>query len=86
MPVWDRAILVHVAKIGYARPPAFEQFAAEQYPMEKRIAYAMRHKNVLREAQRAEGLDPDKIPEDMWRVSEKEARTRRAGVRAKSRL
>ena len=49
--------------IGYGRRPDFELYAPDQWSHEQRIAHVMKHNPVLREAQKKEGLNPDKIPE-----------------------
>lgn len=57
------AILIKVATIGYGREPEFEPHAPDQPTMQQRIAYALRHDRVFREAARAENIDPDKTPD-----------------------
>ncbi|KAH9899426.1 NUDIX hydrolase domain-like protein [Cubamyces lactineus] len=57
------SILIEVAKIGYAREPDFEAYAPGQPTTLQRIAYALRHDPIFREAERAEGIDPDKTPD-----------------------
>jgi len=57
------AMLIRVAIIGYGRQPDYELFAHDQWTHEQRIAYVMRHNDILREAQEKEGLDPDRIPD-----------------------
>ena len=57
------AILIRVAIIGYGRQPEYELYAAGQWSQEQRIAYVMKNNPILREAQKKEGLNPDKIPE-----------------------
>ena len=58
-----RAILIHVATIGYGRAPEFPSRAPAQYLMEERIRYALKHKEVFREAMKKENIDPDSIPD-----------------------
>ncbi|KAI0796437.1 NUDIX hydrolase domain-like protein [Irpex lacteus] len=55
------AILIWVAMIGYGRRPDFELFAPGQWSHEQRLAYAMKHNPILREAQKKEGINPDKV-------------------------
>ncbi|KAI0371495.1 hypothetical protein BV20DRAFT_941868 [Pilatotrama ljubarskyi] len=57
------AILIKVATIGYGREPDFEPYAPGQPTMQQRIAHALRYDAVFREAERAEGIDPDKTPD-----------------------
>lgn len=57
------AILIRVASIGYGQEPDFEPYAPEQPTMEQRIAYALKYDPVFREAEIAEGIDPDKTPD-----------------------
>ena len=59
----DRAILIRVASIGYAHEPDFEPYAPDQPTMQQRIAHALQHDPVFREAELAEGIDPDKTPD-----------------------
>ncbi len=58
--------------------------------MEQRIAYALRYDPVFREAERAEGIDPDKTPEpwslvDSAQPDAKVKRRLRAGRRLRVR-
>ncbi|RPD67402.1 hypothetical protein L227DRAFT_538534 [Lentinus tigrinus ALCF2SS1-6] len=57
------AILIRVASIGYGQEPDFALWAPDQPTMEQRIAYALRHDPMFRDAEREEGIDPDKTPE-----------------------
>ncbi|KAI0355435.1 hypothetical protein OH77DRAFT_1424933 [Trametes cingulata] len=57
------AILIKVATIGYGREPDFEPYAPGQPTTQQRIAHALRHDPVFREAELAEGIDPDKTPD-----------------------
>ncbi|KAI0774717.1 NUDIX hydrolase domain-like protein [Trametes elegans] len=57
------SILIRVATIGYGRDPEFEPYAPGQPTMQQRIAHALRYDPIFREAERAEGIDPDKIPD-----------------------
>ena len=52
-----------MATVGYAREPEFAYVAPGQYPMDVRIAYALKTKQRFREAMRKEGIDPDKVPD-----------------------
>ncbi|KDQ63951.1 hypothetical protein JAAARDRAFT_682725, partial [Jaapia argillacea MUCL 33604] len=56
------SILIRVSTIGYAQEPEFQVSSPDQPTMEERIVYALRHDANLLEAQRQEGLDPDKVP------------------------
>ncbi|KAI9057635.1 hypothetical protein FKP32DRAFT_1762267 [Trametes sanguinea] len=56
------SILIEVASIGYGREPDFEPYAPGQPTWQQRIAHALRYDSVFREAERAEGIDPDKTP------------------------
>ncbi|EIW61421.1 uncharacterized protein TRAVEDRAFT_162575 [Trametes versicolor FP-101664 SS1] len=56
-------ILIKVATIGYGREPEFEPYAPDEPNMQQRIAHALRHDPVFREAARAESIDPDKTPD-----------------------
>ena len=49
--------------VGYGRQPDYELFAPGQLTREQRLAYAMKHNEVLRQAQKEEGLDPDEVPD-----------------------
>lgn len=49
--------------IGYGRQPDFELFGPNQWTHEQRIAYVMKYNPILREAQRKEGLNSEKIPD-----------------------
>ncbi|KAI0089363.1 NUDIX hydrolase domain-like protein [Irpex rosettiformis] len=57
------AILIWVAVVGYGRRPDFDLFAPGQWSHEQRVAYVMKHNPVLREAQKKEGIDPNKNPD-----------------------
>ncbi|KAI0690270.1 NUDIX hydrolase domain-like protein [Cytidiella melzeri] len=57
------AILIYVAMVGYGRNPDYELFAPDQWSHEQRLAYAMKHNEALREAQKKEGIDIDKVPD-----------------------
>ncbi|OBZ70381.1 Nudix hydrolase 15, mitochondrial [Grifola frondosa] len=57
------AILIRVATIGYARAPDFEVNAPGQPSQEQRIARALKHDPIFREAAALEGIDPGRIPE-----------------------
>ena len=57
------SILIEAATVGYGRAPDFEPYAPDQLNMEQRIAYALRHDPVFRDAEVAEGIDPDKTPD-----------------------
>ncbi|EPQ58856.1 hypothetical protein GLOTRDRAFT_69833 [Gloeophyllum trabeum ATCC 11539] len=57
------AILIEVATIGYAQEPEFEVEAPDQPSQFERIVCAMKYTEHFREAQREEGLDPDKVPD-----------------------
>lgn len=58
-----RGILIKVATIGYGREPEFEPHAPDEPNTQQRIAHALRHDPVFREAARAESIDPDKTPD-----------------------
>ncbi|KAI0751196.1 NUDIX hydrolase domain-like protein [Daedaleopsis nitida] len=57
------SILIRAAAIGYGHEPDFELYAPDQPTMEQRIAFALRYDPVFREAEIAEGIDPDKTPD-----------------------
>ncbi|KAI0832854.1 NUDIX hydrolase domain-like protein [Trametes gibbosa] len=57
------SILIKVATIGYGREPDFEPYAPGEPTTQQRIAHALRHDPVFREAERAENIDPDKTPD-----------------------
>ena len=86
----NRSILIRVASIGYGQQPDFEPYAPEEPTMQQRIAYALRHDPIFREAEIAEGIDPDKTPDPSSLVDSsqpgaevKRTRRRRRRVRAK---
>lgn len=57
--LWDSAILIRTAQIGYARDPTYELFAPGQAPQAERIANAIRTEEILMKACRDEGIDRD---------------------------
>ena len=59
----NRSILIEVAKVGYGHDPTFDAYAPDQPNMEQRIAYALRHDPIFREAELSEGIDPEKTPD-----------------------
>ena len=67
-----RSILIEVAKIGYARAPDFDAYAPDQPTSEQRIAHALRHDPIFRDAARAEGIDPDKAPQPATQSSSRD--------------
>ena len=59
--------------------------------MEQRIAYALRHDPVFREAEIAEGIDPNKTPDpaslvDISRQESEKKRRRRGARRVRAKL
>lgn len=59
----SRAILIRVAIVGYGRQPDYELVAPGQWTHEQRVAYVMKNNPILREAQKKESIDPDKVPD-----------------------
>ncbi|KAI0722498.1 NUDIX hydrolase domain-like protein [Earliella scabrosa] len=85
------SILIRVASIGYGQQPDFEPYAPEEPTMQQRIAYALRHDPIFREAEIAEGIDPDKTPDPSSLVDSSQPgaevkRTRRRGRRVRAKL
>ncbi|PSR83462.1 hypothetical protein PHLCEN_2v5734 [Hermanssonia centrifuga] len=54
------SILIHAASVGYVRQPEFQVYAPGQLEHKERIRYAMRHSDILRNAQLKKGIDPDR--------------------------
>ncbi|KAI8989843.1 NUDIX hydrolase domain-like protein [Trametes punicea] len=73
------AILIEVATIGYGREPDFDPYAPGQPTMQQRIAHALRYDPVFRDAERAEGIDPDKTPDPSSLVESRTRKRRRQG-------
>ncbi|TFK47004.1 hypothetical protein OE88DRAFT_1714761 [Heliocybe sulcata] len=57
------AIMIEVAKIGYAREPEFEVDAENQPSQLERIVSAMKYAEHFKEAMREENLDPERLPD-----------------------